>query len=218
MSDLTLVIGNKNYSSWSLRPWLAMTMAGLAFREVVIPLRQPESIDAIARHSPSGKVPVLCDGPLAVWESIAILEYVAELAPAAQLWPADAAARALARAVAAEMHAGFAALRSHLPMNVRARRLGREITPTVAGDIERICAIWRDCRARFAGDGPFLFGRFSNADAMYAPVVSRFATYGVAVDAACRGYCETILGLAAMRAWTEAAAAEPWIMANNEVD
>lgn len=218
MSDLTLVIGNKNYSSWSLRPWLAMTMAGLAFREVVIPLRQPESAEAIARYSPSGKVPVLWDGALAICESIAILEYAAELAAAAQLWPADASARAAARAVSAEMHAGFAALRSHLPMNVRARRVGRGLTPAAAGDIARICAIWRECRQRFAGDGPFLFGRFSNADSMYAPVVSRFATYGVELDAVCRSYCETILGLAAMRAWAAAAAAEPWIMANNEVD
>jgi glutathione S-transferase len=218
LSDLTLVIGNKNYSSWSLRPWLAMTMAGLDFREVVIPLRQPETAAAIARYSPSGKVPVLCHGTLTVWESIAILEYAAELAPAAQLWPADPAARALARAVAAEMHAGFAALRSQMPMNVRARRLGREIAAAVAGDIDRICAIWRHCRDRFACDGPFLFGRFSNADAMYAPVVSRFATYGVAVDALCREYCEAILGLAPMQAWTDAAAVEPWIMANNELD
>ncbi len=174
MSEFTLVIGNKNYSSWSLRPWLAMKMAGVTFEEIVIPLRRPDTAAAIARHSPAGKVPVLKHGARVVWESIAILEYLAEMLPNERLWPADVAARAHARAVSAEMHAGFQALRSHMPMNVRASKAGRGMNGDVGKDIARINAIWRDCRGQFGSEGPFLFGRFCNADAMWAPVVTRF--------------------------------------------
>lgn len=216
MSDYTLVIGNKAYSSWSLRPWLAMRMAGVTFTEIVIPLRRPETAAAIRAHSPAGKVPVLKHGTRVIWDSLAILEYLAEMLPGAPLWPADVAARALARAVAAEMHAGFQALRTHMPMNVRARKPGRGMTAAVAADIERIAAIWRDCRAHYGGGGPFLFGQFTHADAMYAPVVTRFETYGVALDPALAGYCRAILDLAPMREWYAAAAAEPWRIAETD--
>ncbi|MFO1155023.1 MAG: glutathione S-transferase family protein [Rhodospirillales bacterium] len=210
MSEFVLVIGNKNYSSWSLRPWLAMKMAGLVFEEIVIPLHQPETATSIARHSPAGKVPVLKHGARVIWESIAILEYLAELLPNEHLWPADIAARAHARVVCAEMHAGFQALRSNLPMYVRASKTGRAMKPEVAKDIARITAIWHDCRARFGSQDPFLFGRFSNADAMWAPVVTRFATYGVTLDDESQIYCRAILALPPMREWYAAARAEPW--------
>ena len=216
MSEFTLIIGNKNYSSWSLRPWLAMKMAGVTFDEIVIPLRRPETAAAIARHSPAGKVPILKHGARVIWESIAILEYLGEMLPNEHLWPADVAARAHARVISAEIHAGFQALRSNMPMNLRASKPGRGLNPDVARDVARVTDIWRDCRARFGGDGPFLFGRFGNADAMWAPVVTRFETYGVALDEACRAYSRAILDLAPMREWYAAGRAEPWSMAEND--
>jgi glutathione S-transferase len=214
VSAFTLVIGNKAYSSWSLRPWLAMKMAGVPFEEIVIPLRRPETTAEIARHSPAGKVPILKHGARMIWESIAILEYLAEMLPNEHLWPVEVAARAHARAVAAEMHAGFQPLRANMPMDVRASKPGRGMNAEVEKDIARVTDIWRDCRARFGDGGPFLFGRFCNADAMYAPVVTRFETYGVAVDDDCREYCRTILALAPMREWYAAAQAEPWSIAD----
>ena len=216
MSAFTLVIGNKNYSSWSLRPWLAMKMAGVAFEELVIPLRQDATVAEIARHSPGGKVPSLRHGELVVWESIAILEYAAEAFPEARLWPRQREARAVARAVSAEMHAGFAALRTHMPMNIRGSIPGRDRTPEVEKDIRRIVAVWEDCRARFGEGGPFLFGGFGNADAMYAPVVTRFTTYGVALEGAARAYADAILALPPMREWFAAANAEPWTIAETD--
>jgi glutathione S-transferase len=216
MSAYTLVIGNKNYSSWSLRPWLAMKMAGAAFREVIIPLRETDTAERIAEHSPAGKVPVLHDGEITVWESIAILEYLAEAIPEARLWPEHRQARAVARAASAEMHAGFAALRTNMPMNIRVSKPGRGRTPDVDKDIGRILALWEDCRARFGGGGPFLFGRFSNADAMYAPVVTRFKTYGVELQGAARSYAEAILALPPMIEWYAAGKAEPWSMPEND--
>jgi glutathione S-transferase len=216
MSTFTLVIGNKNYSSWSLRPWLAMKMAGAAFQEIVIPLRQPTTAADIVRHSPAGKVPILHDGEITVWESIAILEYLAEAMPEARLWPEDRKARATARAVSAEMHAGFVALRTHMPMNIRASKPGRGRTPEVEQDIRRIVALWEDCRARFGKDGPFLFGGFSNADAMYAPVITRFNTYGVELHGAARAYADAILTLPPMQEWFAAGKAEPWSMPEND--
>ena len=218
MSGLMLVIANKAYSSWSLRPWLALKQAGAAFTEVVIPLRQPETAAAIARWSPAGRVPVLRHGEVTVWESIAILEYVAELFPEANLWPADPAARAHARTVAAEMHSGFVPLRSNMNMNIRRHRPGHGRAPEVEKDIERIAAMWRDCRARFGSGGPFLFGAFSNADAMYAPVVTRFKTYGVALDAECQAYADAVLDLPAMRTWYADAAQETWTIPEFEAD
>jgi glutathione S-transferase len=193
MADLTLIIGNKNYSSWSLRPWLAAKAAGIPFKEVVITLDRPDTKELIARYSPSGRVPVLRHGDLTVWDSLAISEYLAETFPEAKLWPADPTQRARARAVSAEMHSGFTALRNAMPMNIRERRA---VTPTadVQADIDRVCQIWRECRGQVArGAGPFLFGTFSIADAMYAPVATRFRTYGVKTDEVCTAYQEALL-------------------------
>lgn len=195
---MLLVIGNKNYSSWSLRPWLALKVLGIAFDEKRIPLYGPAAKSEILKHSPSGKVPCLVDGPLAVWDSLAILEYLAERHP--QLWPADPAARARARSIAAEMHSGFPNLRQHMGMNVRKRYPGRGRTPEVLEEIKRIDAIWSQ------GRGPFLFGAFSAADAMYAPVVLRFRTYEVRVSN--RAYADAVLALPAMREWIETAELE----------
>ena len=208
---LTLVVGSKNYSSWSLRPWLALRTAGIPFEDVVVPLDRPETKAEIARHSPSGRVPVLRDGELVVWDSLAIIEYAAERFPEAHLWPADRAARAVARSVSAEMHAGFQALRAHLPMNLKRTPAPRDLPAEAEADIARVKEIWRACRAR--GTGPFLFGAFSGADAMYAPVVTRFETYRVPVDPEIRAYMDAILGLPAYREWREAALAEPWASA-----
>ena len=213
MADLTLYLGNKNYSSWSLRPWLAMKQAGLAFDEVVIPLYQPTTRETVLKYSPSGRVPALKHGELTVWESLAICEYVAETFPAAGLWPADAAARATARSVSSEMLAGFAALRAHLPMNIRSSYPDRGVTPDVQADINRIMSIWRDCRARFGQDkGDFLFGGFTIADAMYAPVVTRFRTYRIDLERDAEAYCDTIMNLPAIAEWLSAARNEPMII------
>jgi glutathione S-transferase len=208
MTPLTLVIGNKNYSSWSLRPWLVMRQAGIPFEEVRIPLYRPESAAALAAWSPAGKVPVLHDGDIRVWDSLAICETLNERFPDKQLWPADAAARAVARSVSAEMHAGFDALRQNMVMNIRGRYPGKGRTPECLQDIERILAIWTDCRARFGGGGDFLFGRFGIADAMVAPVVLRFQTYGVALEGAARDYADAMLALPALQAWVKDAVAE----------
>ncbi|HEX5801490.1 MAG TPA: glutathione S-transferase family protein [Azospira sp.] len=201
-----LVIGDKNLSSWSLRPWLALRVAGLDFAEINVRLGQPDTKREILRHSPSGKVPCLIDGKTVVWDSLAICEYAAELAPS--LWPADAALRAEARAVSAEMHSGFPALRQHMPMNVCAAKPGEGRTPEVEADIARILALWEACRVRHGGDGPFLFGRFSIADAMYAPVIWRFTTYAVAVPPLIRAWMEAMLALPAMQEWRAGALAE----------
>jgi glutathione S-transferase len=221
MADFTLVIGNKNYSSWSLRGWLTAKLAGIAFDEIVVPLDLPETQANIRKHSPSGRVPVLLHRGLAVWESSAIAEYLHELQPAAGLWPAAPAARAHARAVAAEMHAGFAELRANMPMNIRASYPGKGMTPAVRVDIERITSLWRDCRKRFAGavaqDDGFLFGPVTAADAMYAPVVTRFRTYGVKLDSDAEAYCRAVLGHPAMKEWTDAANHEPWLIAQYEL-
>ncbi|MBI3517360.1 MAG: glutathione S-transferase family protein [Proteobacteria bacterium] len=210
MAEFTLYIGNKNYSSWSLRAWLVLRQAGVAFEEVLIPLRQPDTPEKILRHSPSGRVPCLHHGDIVVWDSLAIGEYVADLFPHAQLWPTDPTARAVARGVAAEMHAGFAALRQNMPMNLRGAFPGKGLSPAVREDINRVTALWRDCRRRFAGHKPMLFGDFSIADAMYAPVVARFATYAVVLDEDARDYVRLILDLPAMQEWVEAAKQEPW--------
>ena len=217
MSDLTLVVGNRNYSSWSLRAWLAMRMAGLEFGVTVIPLDQPDTKQAILSHSPAGRVPVLHSGDLVVWDSLAICAYAAELAPEAELWPGDAAARAVARAASAEMHAGFEALRAALPMNIRADRPGVAIDGPVQADIDRIGEIWRDCRARFGAAGPFLFGAPTIADAMFAPVVARFATYHVPLGPVEQAYVDSLRALPAMGEWAAAAAEEPWVIEREEV-
>lgn len=209
MSDLTLVIGNKNYSSWSLRPWLALKATGQAFDEVLITLRQPDSKAKILSHSAAGKVPVLKHGDLLVWDSLAICEYIAETWPEAKLLPEDRRARAVARSVMSEMHSGFAALRNDLPMDIC--RLGK--APGIPSeeaklDIARIQQIWQDCRGRFGKDGDFLFGRFSLADCMYAPVATRLRSYGVPLDTVSAAYVDAIYAHPAMQEWVAASAKE----------
>lgn len=202
---LTLVIGTKRYSSWSFRPWLAARMAGARFGEVLVTLRQPDTKADILKHSPSGKVPCLLHGDLKVWDSLAICEYLAELFPQARLWPEAALARAAARSVAAEMHSGFPNLRNVCPMDMDLIAPLSEIPPEVEAEAARIRAVWNDCRNRFGAGGPFLFGHFTIADAMYAPVVSRFITYGLPLDAVSRAYCDAVWALPPVREWQEAA-------------
>jgi glutathione S-transferase len=222
MADFTLVIGNKNYSSWSLRGWLMARIAGIEFEEIVVPLDLPETQPTIRKHSPSGRVPVLLHRGLAVWESLAIAEYLNELKPEAGLWPAAVAARAHARAISSEMHAGFLDLRNNMPVNIRASYPGKGLTPAVRHDVERITSMWRDCRKRFVGAAPkddgFLFGTFSAADAMYAPVVTRLRTYGVTVDSDSDAYCKAVLAHPAMKEWIDAAKNEPWLIAAYELE
>ncbi len=218
MTKPTLVIGNKTYSSWSFRPWIALRHAGIDFEEIVIPLDMPETQDAIRAHSPAGKVPVLIDNGLVVWESIAILAHISERWPEAKLLPADPDARSACRCVAAEMHAGFAALRAGCPMNMRRVNAPRDRGAAVAADVRRITDLWRDCRDRYGAGGDFLFGHFTVADAMFAPVVSRFVTYAIAVDAISATYMEAVQALPAYRAWKAAAADEPWVIDHEEVD
>jgi glutathione S-transferase len=208
MDELTLVIGNKNYSSWSLRPWLVLKQAGIPFAERYIPLYVGDWREQLLKYSPSGKVPVLRHGTTGIWDSLAICEYLAEHFPEKQLWPADPAVRAEARSVSAEMHSGFPALRQNMFMNIRRRMPTRGRTPEVAADIARITAIWNGCRQRYGNDGPFLFGRFSIADAMYAPVALRFQTYAVPLDGAAGEYMRTLLALPALQEWVAAAHAE----------
>jgi glutathione S-transferase len=213
---MLLIIGNKNYSSWSFRPWIAMKAVGIAFEERVISLNDPEFKRAIAPVSQNGKVPALDDGGVHVWESLAILEYLAEKFPHAGLWPADPSARAHARAVAAEMHGGFAALRRECPMNFWRPVKRRELSADALADVARIDAMWSEYRVRYGG--PFLFGAFGAADAMYAPVVSRFHTYAVEVGERSRAYMDAVMALPAWREWKEAALKEPWILPYDEPD
>jgi len=209
MDALTLIIGNKNYSSWSLRPWLVLKQAGIPFIEHRIPLyHAPNWREQVLEHSPSGLVPALRHGAVKIWDSLAICEYLAERFPEKQLWPADPATRAEARAVSAEMHSGFMALRQNMFTNIRRRMPTRGRTPEVAADIARVTTIWNDCRRRYAANGPYLFGRFSIADAMYAPVALRFQTYVVSVDGAAGEYMRTLLALPALQEWVAAAYAE----------
>jgi glutathione S-transferase len=213
---MLLIIGNKNYSSWSFRPWIGMKAVGIAFEERVISLNDPEFKRAIAPVSQNGKVPALDDDGVHVWESLAILEYLAEKFPHAGLWPADPSARAHARAVAAEMHGGFAALRGECPMNFWRPVKRRELSADALADVARIDAMWSECRLRYGG--PFLFGAFGAADAMYAPVVSRFYTYAVEVGERSRAYMDAVMALPAWREWKEAALKEPWILPYDEPD
>jgi glutathione S-transferase len=209
MTEPLLVVGDKNLSSWSLRAWLVLRQAGLAFRELVAPFDDDGWRDSIHAVSPSGRVPVLRDGDVIVWDSLAIAEYAAERWPDAKLWPDAAAVRAHARAVSAEMHAGFASMRRDLSMDVVARTPKDVLSTETQADVRRVHAIWADCRGRFGTGGPFLFGRFSIADAMFAPVAFRMRTYGVAIpDAAARAWCETMLELPAMKEWEQGARAE----------
>ncbi|HEY7996455.1 MAG TPA: glutathione S-transferase family protein [Steroidobacteraceae bacterium] len=216
MAPFTLVIGNKNYSSWSLRPWLLLKHLGVAFEEILVPLDRPSTREDLEKHSPSARVPVLRHGDLTVWDSLAICEYLAELT--GRGWPAAPAARAVARAVSAEMHSGFTTLRSLWPMNARARNRRTAMTAALEADIERIDQIWNDCRARFGAAGPWLFGEYSIADAMFAPVVLRFNTYGAAaVSPTVRWYMASVLEDAPLQEWLQAAKRESWTNAASEV-
>jgi glutathione S-transferase len=215
MRDLTLVIGNKNYSSWSLRPWILMKHLGMPFREVQLPLDSPEFELDIGRWSPTRRVPVLRDGARAVWDSLAICEYVCELAGAG--WPKDFDTRAHARSIAAEMHSGFQALRQQWPMNIRAERRRVAGTPALAADVARIQAIWGECRSRYASSGPWLFGEYSAADAMYAPVSFRFRTYDENVTPTTHEYMQTVLNDPLLAEWVAAARIESWTIAAEEL-
>lgn len=215
---MKLIVASKRYSSWSLRPWLAMRVAGLTFDEEVIILRQPDTQAQIARHSPTGVVPVLQDDDLTVWDSLAIIEYVAERFPEAGLWPADVAARAEARSVCAEMHSGFQALRMACPMNLGMRFAARDRGATVDAAVARVTAIWRGLRQRHAAAGSFLFGGFSAADAMFAPVVCRLDGYSIAVDDVCRAYMDAVLALPAFQEWRAAGLQEPGIPHYDTID
>jgi len=214
---LTLVLGNKNYSSWSMRPYLALAHHKVPFEEIVIPLYEGDYKQAILKHSPAGKVPVLVDDGIAVWESLAILDYLDEKFPKLALWPAEPAARAHARAIAAEMHAGFAALRQACPMNLK--RVPRPIAlpPQAVADVARVTEIWNEARARFGKGGKFLFGAFSAADCMYAPVATRIRNYSIPVDLVASAYVDAVHALPAFVAWREAGLKEPWTMAYDQL-
>lgn len=208
MSTYTLVIGNMNTSSWSLRPWLGMKVAGIPFHSESVDLRAPDAKAQILKFSPSGKVPVLLHHGLAIWDSLAILEYIAERHPEDQLWPQDEKARAVARSVSSEMHSGFATLRQNCPMDIVGRPENPPGPETAKADIERILTLWEECLRRFGHGGPFLFGEFSIADAMYAPVVTRFTSYGVAVPSRAKSYMEAVWALPAMQEWLAGAMLE----------
>jgi glutathione S-transferase len=216
MHGLTLVVGNMNYSSWSMRPWVLMRQLGIPFEQVKLRFHSPEWSAQIARWSPSGLVPVLWRGDQAVWDSLAIMETLHEWHPGKGVWPRDATPRAFARSVAAEMHSGFRDLRGQMPMNIRASLPGKGMTPGVRANIDRIESLWAEARRRFGAAGPFLFGDFCAADAMYAPVVMRFATYGVALSPEAARYCEAMRAAPGVRAWIEEASKETDIVAEDE--
>jgi glutathione S-transferase len=217
---MRLLIGNKCYSSWSLRAWLLLKAKGIPFEEQLVLLDAPGFKDAVFAAAPGsgGTVPTLVDGEIAVWETLAIAEYLHDRFPGAGIWPSDAAARAHARAISSEMHAGFSALRNACPMNLGKRYAARDRGPGVARDVGRITSLWRQARERFGAPGPFLYGEFSAADAMFAPVVTRLDTYAIAVDAVSQAYIDAMLALPAYRDWLAGALAEPWIVAHDEVD
>jgi len=215
---LKLVIGNKNYSSWSMRPWLALRANGIPFEEIFIPLYtdNPADKDRILGITRSGKVPCLIDGDITVWDSLSIIEYVAERFPEAKLWPEDRAARAHARSISAEMHSGFLPLRNECGMNLH-RPIGSvQLSAEARANVARIDQIWSECRARHAQSGPFLFGAFGAADAMFAPVVHRFRTYAVDVSPVAKAYMEAMMTHPAFAEWTRAGLAETLVIAKFE--
>ena len=210
---LKLVIGNKNYSSWSMRPWIALRASNIAFEEVLIPLYTGTADkEKILSFSRSGKVPVLVDGDVTVWDSLAIIEYAAERFPEARLWPEDRASRAHARSISAEMHSGFAALRNECGMNLHRPVKAIALSDDARANIARVQQIWAECRERYGKAGPFLFGAFSGADAMYAPVVHRFLTYAIEAVPEAKAYMETMMALPAFQEWTRAGLAETLVI------
>jgi glutathione S-transferase len=217
MAGLTLVIGNKNYSTWSMRPWVLMKQLGIPFDEVRLRFHSEEWDAQIDRWSPTRLVPVLWRGELSVWDSLAIMETLHEWFPQRQVWPREDAARAFARAASAEMHSGFRDLRMSMPMNIRASHPGKGMKPEVQANIDRIRQLWGEARRRYGAAGPFLFGAFSAADAMFAPVVMRFRTYGVALDAESQKYCAAVLAAPGVRAWIDEALKEKEIVAEDEL-
>ena len=216
---LTLAIGNKNYSSWSMGPWMALKATGIAFDEVVIPLYTGAADkQRILDFTRSGKVPALVDGNITVWDSLAIIEYAAERFPEAHLWPQDVASRAHARAISAEMHSGFMALRNECGMNIHRPIRSISLSDDAKDNIARIQQIWTECRAKYGGQGPYLFGAFTGADAMYAPVIHRFRTYAIEVTPTVRAYMDTMLANAAFQEWTKAALAETLVIEKFETN
>ena len=216
MKPLKLVVGNKNYSSWSMRPWVLLTQAGIAFEEIQLKFNDAGEVAGIEPYSPTRQVPVLIVDGEPVWDSLAIGEAVAELFPQQKLWPADARARQIARSICAEMHAGFRNLRGAMPMNIRASLPGRGMSPAVQRDIDRIVEIWESCRARFGAGGELLFGQFTIADAYYAPVATRFRTYAVALPPLAQRYADALLELPAVREWMAQARLETEIVRADE--
>ena len=210
---LTLVLANKAYSSWSLRPWLLLTQMKIPFEEIVIPMAQPDTRAKMLAFAPTGKCPALVDGKIRVWESLAIIEYIAETYPLKPIWPKGKAARALARSLTSEMHAGFGALRNHCPTIFRGAITPKALTPDVEKDVARIEEAWRTTRAIYGKNGAFLFGRFCAADAMFAPVVNRFYKYAIPVSADAKAYMAAMMALPGWKLWCEQAANEPWRMA-----
>lgn len=219
-SDMTLklVIGNKNYSSWSMRPWLAMRGCNIAFEEIFVPIYTDDKADKdrLLSFSPAGKVPILIDGDITVWDSLAIIEHLAERFPDAGLWPQGIAERAHARAISAEMHSGFVPLRSACGMNLHRPVRAIQLSDEVKANVARIEQIWSDCRAQYGARGPYLFGAFSAADAMYAPVVHRFRTYAIDVTPQTRAYMDTMMAMPAFAEWTRDGLAETLLIARFE--
>ncbi len=213
-----LFIGNKNYSSWSLRPWLLLREKGIPFSETRIPLYQEDSERALLQHSPSGKVPAFVHHGFTVWDSLAICEYIADIYPEKKCWPEAVDARGFARSISNEMHSGFFAIRNNLPMNCRTKMQFKDITEELSYEIARICEIWRTCRERFPAAGDFLFGPFSIADAMYAPVVLRFQSYGISVGTAEQDYMAAVLSLDGLQSWIAAAIAEREVITDAEIE
>ena len=218
MNKPTLIIANKNYSSWSLRPYMALAYFNIPFEEKLIPFGEPAFSKAIGRHSKAGLVPVLKHKGLVIWDTLAIMEYLAETWPKKQMWPKNKAARAMARSISAEMHSGFGALRGACPMNLRRSPKPVAMTEAILKDVERLEDIFAECRSAYGKAGPFLFGRFSLADAMFAPVITRLETYAIAVKPITRAYMNAIIQTSAFQSWKAAALKEKWIVPEDEVD
>lgn len=220
MAKPLLIVGNRNYSSWSLRAHMALAMAGIPFEEKMLRMFVPSFAPALARYKVAGKVPVLVHNGNAVWDTLAIIEYAAEAWPAKNIWPRNRRARALARSVSAEMHSSFQALRNACPMNLRrpSKPPPGGISAAVAKDVARIEAIWAQCHKAYGKGGPFLFGKLTAADAMFAPVAARIDTFAIPVSQASRAYVDAVLATAAFRKWKEESAKEPWVIEEDEVD